>query len=191
MLPDRIVLDANILYSETLTDVFLALAASHLVAVIWSNRLCDEWERALARNRPEIEPHWVASRRRRLESAQNWMLLTIDDAVVEQLVLPDRNDRHVLALAIQADASTIVTANLRDFPRRTLAVHGVQVVTADAVVRGLMDRHGDRAIAALQPPGGDTETHREHMRRAGLARSVKGLRARLETPVPRAPMSAS
>jgi predicted nucleic acid-binding protein len=177
----RLVLDANILYSETLTDVFLSLAAAQLVAVVWSNRLREEWALALTRNRHDIDPNWIAARCQHLETAQNWACITIDDIVVEQLHLPDRNDRHVLGAAIQSSATLIVTNNLRDFPTRTLDIYNVRAAPADQIVRQLIDSSPARAIGALRPTPADVETHLEQLRRAGLARSVKALRAQLVT----------
>jgi hypothetical protein len=41
------------------------------------------------------------------------------------LVLPDARDRHVLAAAIEAKVSVLLTFNLVDFPPEVLVVHGV------------------------------------------------------------------
>jgi hypothetical protein len=38
------------------------------------------------------------------------------EARIPQLSLPDTDDRHVLAAAIEAGATVIVTFNLSDFP---------------------------------------------------------------------------
>ena len=55
------------------------------------------------------------------------------------LYLPDSDDRHVLAAAISARASVIMTMNMRDFPVRTLAEYGVSVVHPDAYLRQVYD----------------------------------------------------
>ena len=39
-----------------------------------------------------------------------------DKVLIQKLRLPDKNDRHVLATAIQSNSKWIVTANLKDFP---------------------------------------------------------------------------
>ena len=39
---------------------------------------------------------------------------------IPKLYLPDKNDLHVLAAAIEGNASSIVTLNLRDFPNYEL-----------------------------------------------------------------------
>lgn len=41
------------------------------------------------------------------------------------LRLPDASDRHVLAAAIEANASVLLTFNLADFPREVLSGYGV------------------------------------------------------------------
>ncbi len=176
----HVVLDANVLYSETVTDVFVALAAADLLAVIWSDRLHEEWALALGRNRPEIDQPAIEARGRALQHARNWTCITVDTALIETLVLPDCNDRHVLAAAVQSGASAIVTSNLRDFPKRTLAAFGVSAMPADAVLKQLLEREPESTVAALSPNGAvDIDAHLERLRRAGLARSVKAWRVRL------------
>ncbi len=39
---------------------------------------------------------------------------------IPKLYLPDKNDIHVLAAAIEGNANSIVTLNLRDFPNYEL-----------------------------------------------------------------------
>ena len=41
------------------------------------------------------------------------------------LILPDSGDHHVLAAAIEANASVLLTFNLADFPPAMLTAHGV------------------------------------------------------------------
>jgi hypothetical protein len=41
------------------------------------------------------------------------------------LALPDAGDRYVLAAAIEAGASILLTFNLADFPSASLAPHGI------------------------------------------------------------------
>jgi hypothetical protein len=50
------------------------------------------------------------------------------------LVLPDPDDRHVLAAAIRAGAQSVVTFNLKDFPDDTLGKYGVEAKHPDEFV---------------------------------------------------------
>ena len=54
--------------------------------------------------------------------------------IVDQLTLPDADDRHVLAAAIHDGANIIVTVNLRDFPADTLATHGITALHPDTFI---------------------------------------------------------
>jgi hypothetical protein len=62
----------------------------------------------------------------------------IDDCLIEDfeylidsLVLPDANDRHVLAAAIVGHADAIVTFNLKDFPASAASPHGIEILHPD------------------------------------------------------------
>lgn len=48
-------------------------------------------------------------------------------------------DRHVAALAVSTAAAAIVTANLRDFPRDSLAPYGVVAYSPDQFLSRLYD----------------------------------------------------
>lgn len=49
--------------------------------------------------------------------------------------LRDEADNHVMELAVAANASTIITANVKDFRRAELAFPGVRVASPSAYVR--------------------------------------------------------
>jgi predicted nucleic acid-binding protein len=51
--------------------------------------------------------------------------------LIENLTLPDPDDRHVLAAAIRCNADAIITSNLKDFPEQTLSSYGIDVIHPD------------------------------------------------------------
>ena len=53
---------------------------------------------------------------------------------IPKLYLPDKNDMHVLAAAIEGNASSIVTLNLRDFPNYELKKYGIRGVHPDELL---------------------------------------------------------
>ena len=73
-------------------------------------------------------------------------LITDYDHLIDQLDLPDPDDRHVLAAAIAAGAS-LITANLADFPR-SVVPSGVSVLAPDDFVRSLIQADLD-AVATV------------------------------------------
>ena len=61
------------------------------------------------------------------------------EELIESLVLPDPDDRHVLAAAIRSQAGVIVTYNVKDFPEEILSKYGIEVQHPDEFVTHLFD----------------------------------------------------
>ncbi|MGW1899784.1 PIN domain-containing protein [Streptomyces hirsutus] len=80
----------------------------------------DEVDRNIARDY-DIAPETLARRRALMNGAVRDCLVRGFEPLVEGLKLPDMDDRHVLAAAIQAGAQVIVTNNRKDFPSDYLA----------------------------------------------------------------------
>ena len=66
-------------------------------------------------------------------------LVTGYEYLIDQLSLPDPNDRHVLAAAILCGAQEIVTTNLKDFPQEALAAFKIVPRHPDDFVLDLAD----------------------------------------------------
>lgn len=81
--------------------------------------------------------------------------------LVAGISLPDPDDRHVVAAALQGRADTIVTANLRDFPSDLLAARGLEVQHPDEFLLNQLDLEPDLTIATLHRQA--AATHRPPM----------------------------
>ena len=113
-------LDANVLYSAGLRDLFMRLALQGFFHIRWSNQVHEEWLSNLLANRPDLSREKLErTRRLMLESAPD-SLVENYEAQIENITLPDPDDRHVVAAAIAGKASIIVTFNLSDFPKGEL-----------------------------------------------------------------------
>ena len=104
------------------------------------------------------------------------------ERLIPSLELPDPNDRHVLAAAIQCGARAIVTDNVRDFPERALASHGLEAMDPDKFVLALVKATPDpviavvqRQAAALRSPPCSAEDLLAKLARQGLKRSTREL----------------
>lgn len=64
--------------------------------------------------------------------------------------LPDADDRHVLAAAIECKAAIVVTANIADFPAETLIVSGTTAMSADDFLCDLLDTHEEAAGKVIE-----------------------------------------
>jgi hypothetical protein len=138
-LPVTAVYDANILYSAPLRDLFIRLALAGLVRARWTDAIHEEWMRNVVLNQPTVT-------REKAEKVRDLMNLNLRDCLVagyenliDTLILPDPDDRHVLAAAIHAGAEAIITFNLEDFPANTLATHGIAAMHPDEFVVALFD----------------------------------------------------
>ncbi|MCL4192484.1 MAG: hypothetical protein KJZ87_12190 [Thermoguttaceae bacterium] len=75
------------------------------------------------------------------------------EAMIPMLLLPDPDNRHVLAAAIRCSADVIVTFNLGDFPPDILRKWGVEAQHPDDFINHLLDLapHLVCAAAKRQP----------------------------------------
>ena len=112
----RVVLDTCVLYPPVLREVLLGVAQQGLFEPIWSNGILAEWRNISARD-GAVNATLVQGEIARLNALWPDATQTIDPNAHPDLYLPDPDDVHVLAAARQSGAATIVTANLRDFPR--------------------------------------------------------------------------
>ncbi|ABD55605.1 RSP_2648 family PIN domain-containing protein [Jannaschia sp. CCS1] len=168
------VIDACALYPTVLRQILLGCAEQDMFTPIWSDRLLEEWARAAARNGgPQDEQ--IA--RAEAVSAN----LRFPDAVVAPgdeapLWLPDPADIHVLATAIKGGAEAIITMNLKDFPRRELAGHGIAAIAPDAFLMDLWLEHEADVTRAV------TKTHAEAERLSGQTLPLRALLKRARLP---------
>ena len=109
----------------------------------------EEWIRSLLVNRSDLT-------RQQLEQTRDAMNQAFPDAsvrgfesLIPTLVLPDIDDRHVLAAAIHARADLVITVNLKDFPPPALVPHTIEAIHPDYFVDYLIDLDEDEAFAAV------------------------------------------
>lgn len=124
-------LDANILYSAPLRDLFLQLAVSDVFRARWTADIHREWIDALARNAPHLNRAALEHTRRLMDRATRDCLVTGYEKLIPAVELPDPNDRHVLAAAIVGRCDAIVTRNLKHFPHVMVGPYGVEVQHPD------------------------------------------------------------
>ena len=110
--------DACVLYPAPLRDLLIRLANTGVVRARWSATILDECFRNILENRPDLKPESLERTRELMTQAVPDCMVTNFEGLIDALVLPDVDDRHVLAAAIRAGAQAIVTFNLADFPYR-------------------------------------------------------------------------
>jgi predicted nucleic acid-binding protein len=129
--------DANVLYSAQLRDFLMRLALGEVVRAYWTERVHKEWMRNVDADDPDITWEDLQRIRVLMDEALPEALTEGYKDWIEDLSLPDRSDRHVLAGAIHARADYIVTFNRRDFPASRLQNWDVEAIGPDELVSDL------------------------------------------------------
>ncbi|MFE1230616.1 PIN domain-containing protein [Streptomyces sp. NPDC058745] len=134
-----VIYDANVLYPNVLRDVLIRVAQERLVQAKWTDKILDETFRNIQKNCPDIQPERLQRTRELMKAAIPDVLVTRYEPLIDAVELPDPDDRHVLAAAIRAQAQTIVTFNLYDFPADALEPWDIEAVHPDLFLEGLID----------------------------------------------------
>lgn len=147
-------IDACVLASALTRNMILSLAEAGFFRPRWSAQILSETERAICdilgtRGDPDPE---TAAKRHCAAIAKAFPEASVAgyETLIPSLALPDANDRHVLAAAIQTRATVIVTDNVKDFPSGYLASLHLQASTADHFLADVIDLDTPAAVAALR-----------------------------------------
>src|SRR5579871_4164115 len=99
----RAVLDACVLYSAALRDLFMRLTVSLAFQPIWTEEIQDEWIRNVLENRPDLTRVQLERTRAQKERyGREWQAPGYETHL-SSVTLPDEDDRHVVAAAIAAN----------------------------------------------------------------------------------------
>ena len=143
-------MDACVLYSAMLRDLFMRLAVGSVFQPKWTAQIHDEWMRNVLRNRPDLTSAQLDRTRVLMDQwGQDWEVGGYMH-LIPTLVLPDVDDRHVLAAAIVAKVPIIVTFNLSDFPQAALAPYGIRALHPDLFLLELLEATPEIFISAIR-----------------------------------------
>ncbi|WP_374643743.1 RSP_2648 family PIN domain-containing protein [Tabrizicola sp.] len=181
--PQRAVLDACVLYPTVLREILQGAAQEGLYRPVFSDRILREWVLATAKLGAEA-PAIAAAEAAGLRAAFPRGLVAERADIEARLLLPDPNDRHVLATAIASGADAIVTFNAQDFPGHVLAAEGLRRRDPDGFLWELQSRHPEamaRVVEAVRARAeaisGQPVALKALLKRARLYRLAKALEA--------------
>ncbi len=132
--PFSALLDANVLYPAPLRDFLLQLAAVGLFEPKWTKEIQNEWIENLLLKRPDLKRKNLKRTQQIMDGAFLEANISDYEKLINEIQLPDPNDRHVLAAAISAKVSVIVTFNTKDFPKLYLEEYGTIPIHPDAFI---------------------------------------------------------
>lgn len=174
-----VVYDACVLYPAPLRDLLIRLARTDLFRARWTDAIHEEWISNLLAARLDLSAAQLERTRQLMNAAVRDCLVTGYEARIATLTLPDADDRHVLAAAIEAQAQIIVTFNLRDFPPATLNLYQIEAQHPDdfllslialnpLTVRETIETHQ----LALKKPPKTPDAYLDTLRKQGLPKAV-------------------
>lgn len=138
--PYSVVLDADVLSKGLHRNILLNLAAAECFRPIWSDTILTETEAAITKLGGD-----GSKRRSQIEHAiPSAMADSSYIHLVRNIQLKDKDDRHVVAVALQECADAICSDNKRDFGLST-----VDVLTSDEFITNTIDLTPVRSLAAL------------------------------------------
>ncbi len=174
----KVLLDACVLYPTILRALLFRRAEAGAFQPLWSARILEEWRRAALKSGALFADAEVASARAVFPKAE----VQSRPSTEARLVLPDPNDVHVLAAAIDGSADELLTFNVKDFPGHVLSEEGIQRRSPDEFLLELffadeigMRRDVDATLAEAAEHGIDVSNPRSVFKRARLARFGKAL----------------
>jgi hypothetical protein len=101
-------------------------------------------------NRPDLDPALLQRTCELMHAAApDWKVEGYGD-LVAGLMLPDADDRHVVAAAIRGHADCIITTNLKDFPSEYLSQFDLEVFHPDDFIVLQLDLDPLRALKQLK-----------------------------------------
>lgn len=164
----RVTLDACVIFPSVLRAILLRAARAGLYEPVWSDRILEEWQRAIVRLGPQAGAEAALDAARMREVFPRALTPARPD-IEARHILPDPNDLHVLATAIASGSDAILTFNASDFPGHVLAAEGLARRNPDGFLWELWSHHPQAMQEAI------TTTHAEAEAMAGAALSLKTL----------------
>lgn len=150
MRPFTVILDSCVLFPSRLRSLLLYLGRTELFWARWTADIHEEWMRAFLETYPDTSRTDAERIRALIDAAGLDPLVNGYHDLARSLVLPDPNDRHVLAAAIVGGADAIVTFNLADFPGDLLQGHEVEVIHPDDFLIGQFELSPDLFLDAIR-----------------------------------------
>jgi len=171
-------LDACVIYSAPVRDILLNLAEQELYSPKWSKQIEAEWIRNLLKNRPDLKSQSLERTVRAMNSAFPDAMVDSFEELILEIDLPDKDDRHVVAAAIESESDLIVTFNLKDFPERNLTQFDLSAIHPDSFICGLfeIDSHKvingfENQLSSLRNPPMTRDKLKNTLRKCGLPKA--------------------
>lgn len=149
-MPLTAVLDTNVLFSAPVRDLLLNMADVGIFYPIWSNEILKELKSAISSKKSDVQIGKIRYLIDEMNFAFPDAKISNYQKLIKELKLPDNNDRHVMAVAIYANANFIITFNTKDFPDDYLRKYHLAVRHPDDFISMLLEQHELQIVKAFK-----------------------------------------
>jgi predicted nucleic acid-binding protein len=177
----KMLLDACVIYPTVMREMLLGVARTGAYTPMWSARILEEWALAARKLGPQGEAQ-ARGEVAMVLAAWPKAIVPVHAGLEARLWLPDSNDIHVLAAAVNGNADGIITMNAKDFPRGILAEEGLSRNDPDAFLLGHFHAHPEAVtqvaqmvVAEARRLSGEDWNMRSLMKKARMPRLGKAL----------------
>jgi predicted nucleic acid-binding protein len=143
-----VVYDACILYPFNLKNAVIQCAVDRLVHARWTDDIHEEWIGNLLEANPRLTRERLERTRDLMDAAVPGGRISGHHRWIPSVSLRDQNDRHIVAVAIEAKADAIVSAD-RHFRNRDLAPHALVVWRPDDFLMRLYRADPEATVASM------------------------------------------
>ena len=138
------------MYPAPLRSLLMYLALSRQFRARWSEGIHEEWMRNLLKNRPDLDEAQLDKVRSLMKKNVPGCLVEGYESLIPAIDLPDPDDRHVVAAAVQTRAEAILTFNLKDFPDEVLRRYNLKAIHPDDFISDLVELNIGAVIEAVR-----------------------------------------
>jgi hypothetical protein len=147
--------DACVLADTLKRNLLLTLAEAEFFRIRWSEPVLQEAEAAIEdilckRGFVDAAARAAKSRSSMQAAFEEAMVIGFERFLPLAGSLPDMNDTHVLAAAVRAQASILVTDNLKHFPATALDPLNIEVRSADDFIADTIALDEGRAVTSIK-----------------------------------------
>jgi predicted nucleic acid-binding protein len=171
----RVLLDACVLYSAPVRDLFLSIASENVFIPQWTNQIQQEWQVNLLKNRPDLDISKINQIENLMNRAFPKANINKYSGLERNLNMPDLNDRHVLAAAIKGKSNYLTTFNLKDFPQGLLENYEIALIHPDKLLSKFQEKSPisvqiafDKMVSRLKNPPKTKSEVKRMLEKCGL-----------------------
>jgi hypothetical protein len=145
--PERAFLDANVIVGQLTTNILLTMAERDVFEPRWSQGVIDE----MRRHTPEGVPaEKIDARIEAMNDAFPRAMTGDHPKGLEDQMVADAKDKHVLAAAVHSESDVLVTENVKDFKPPANGPHAMRVERLSQFLVRKLEEDSERVTAAMQ-----------------------------------------